>query len=118
MIAEHARLLVAHAGPHGIREFRKHASWYATGYPLGGDMRRRLALVASLGELDDLLATIDPSLALPPGGQRIVAAIRTVRSRSACRTAISTGSTTSRSPTTPTSSPSPADDGLPDDGFR
>ncbi len=72
VIAEHARLLVAHAGQHGIREFRKHANWYVTGYPVGAEMRRRLAQVGSLDELDDLLAQLDPATALPPGGQRIV----------------------------------------------
>ncbi len=71
VIAEHARLLVEHTGPFGIREFRKHASWYLTGYPVGGEMRRRFSMVDSLGELDDLLAMIDQSMELPPGGQRI-----------------------------------------------
>ncbi len=72
VIAEHARLLVAHAGPHGIRQFRKHASWYVTGYPVGSEVRRRLAQIGSLGELDDLLATFDPVAGLVPGGERIV----------------------------------------------
>lgn len=71
VIAEHARLLVEHSGPFGIREFRKHASWYLTGYPVGGEMRRRFSMVDSVAELDDLLAAVDHSLELPPGGQRI-----------------------------------------------
>jgi hypothetical protein len=34
-------------------------------------MRRRMALVDSLAELDDLLAELDPTMVLPPGGNRI-----------------------------------------------
>ena len=71
VMAEHARLLVAHSGPHGIKEFRKHGNWYVTGYPVGAEVRRRLSMVESLGQLDDLLAELDPDAVLPPGGQRI-----------------------------------------------
>jgi nifR3 family TIM-barrel protein len=72
VMAEHARLLADHLPPgRGIVEFRKHAGWYLTGYPVGGEVRRRLGLVSSLHELDDLLAGLDPTLALPPGAQRL-----------------------------------------------
>jgi nifR3 family TIM-barrel protein len=71
VVAEHARLLVEHSGSFGIREFRKHASWYLAGYAVGGEVRRRFSMVDSLGELDDLLASVDHTLQLPPGGQRI-----------------------------------------------
>ena len=72
VMAEHAALLRAHVGSdHGVREFRKHASWYVTGYPVGPEMRRRLSLVSTLDELDDLLATLDAGAELPPGGQRL-----------------------------------------------
>jgi nifR3 family TIM-barrel protein len=71
VMAEHAALLVDLMGPFGIRDFRKHTGWYLTGYPVGPDIRRRLALVDSLAELDDLLAELDPATALPPGGNRI-----------------------------------------------
>lgn len=70
-MAEHARLLVELMGPFGVRDFRKHTGWYLTGYPVGPDLRRRFALVDSLAELDDLLAELDPSIGLPPGGNRI-----------------------------------------------
>lgn len=43
----------------GCRDIRKHAAWYFKGYPVGGDTRSRLATVASLAELDELLATLD-----------------------------------------------------------
>ena len=71
VMAEHARALVELMGPFGIRDFRKHTGWYLTGYPVGPAVRRRLALIESLTELDDLLAELDPSLRLPPGGNRI-----------------------------------------------
>lgn len=72
VIAEHARLLAEHLGEdHGMRDLRKHLSWYVSGYPVGPEMRRRLSTVASLAELDDLLAGFDPDAQLVPGGERI-----------------------------------------------
>ena len=72
VMAEHASMLRDyHASDHGIREFRKHANWYVTGYPVGPDMRRRLGMVATLAELEDLLAEFDPLAELPSGGQRL-----------------------------------------------
>lgn len=73
VMAEHARLLAEHhAGDHGIRDFRKHAGWYLTGYPVGGELRRRFGMVSSIDELDDLLALLDHEAELVPGGERIV----------------------------------------------
>jgi nifR3 family TIM-barrel protein len=41
------------------RDIRKHVGWYLKGFPAGRDTRRRLALVDSLAELDDLIAGLD-----------------------------------------------------------
>jgi hypothetical protein len=71
-MVDHARMLTEHLGDMGIRDFRKHAGWYLTGYPVGSEMRRRFAMVSSLGELDDLVAMLDPAAELVPGGERIV----------------------------------------------
>ncbi|HEX6787272.1 MAG TPA: tRNA dihydrouridine synthase DusB [Acidimicrobiales bacterium] len=72
VMADHARLLVDWAGEGAaLRDFRKHTGWYLTGYPCGPEVRRRLALVDTLAELDDLLAGLDPDLGLVPGGLRI-----------------------------------------------
>jgi nifR3 family TIM-barrel protein len=72
VMAEHARLLHDwHGDDHGVREFRKHAGWYLTGYAVGGEFRRRLGLVSTLAELDDLLGELDPALTLPPGAARL-----------------------------------------------
>ena len=62
----HAELLCRHMGEErGCKEFRKHVSWYLKGYPAGGDLRRGLALVSTPGELDDLLARLDPQGVFP-----------------------------------------------------
>jgi nifR3 family TIM-barrel protein len=69
----HALLLCDDLGDehHALRDFRKHTSWYLTGFPVGGERRRRLALVASLDELDEALAELDPTIAFPEGAGRI-----------------------------------------------
>ncbi len=72
VMAHHARLLVDHLGADlALRDFRKHTSWYLTGYPVGGEMRRRFAMVSTLAELDDLIALLDPALRIVEGGERI-----------------------------------------------
>ena len=71
IMREHAQLLDGwFDADRGIRDFRKHAGWYLTGYPVGPAIRRSLGMVSSLPELDDLLATLDPTIELVPGGQR------------------------------------------------
>jgi tRNA-dihydrouridine synthase len=60
VMEEHARLLVDWFGDHtGIRTFRKHTGWYLKGYPVGPEIRRRLAEVADLEELADLLGKLE-----------------------------------------------------------
>jgi nifR3 family TIM-barrel protein len=68
----HATLLLPHLGPQvAMRDFRKHASWYLTGYPVGGDMRREFGMVSTIGELEDLIARVDPDTRIVEGGERI-----------------------------------------------
>ncbi|WP_265522048.1 tRNA dihydrouridine synthase DusB [Oerskovia flava] len=45
--------------PKGMRDLRKHMAWYLKGYPVGGDARRSLAMVSTLGELRGLLDALD-----------------------------------------------------------
>ena len=73
-------------------------SWYLTGYPVGGEVRRRFAQVSSLAELDDLLGELDPAMTIVPGGERIRRGHTNGPIRVASRTATSTTSTTTSRP--------------------
>lgn len=66
IIRRHGRLLAGHFGEdRGMREIRKHVGWYLHGFPAGSDLRRRLALVGTLGELDLLLDQLDAGAPFP-----------------------------------------------------
>ena len=52
----------------GCRDIRKHVAWYFKGYPVGGELRAKLATVESLAQLDDLLGTLDSSMPYPGEG--------------------------------------------------
>lgn len=67
IMARHAHLLVEalEDEKHGCADFRKHIAWYLKGFPVGGDLRRSLAMVSSLAELDDLLGRLDPEVPFP-----------------------------------------------------
>ncbi|MGX5695287.1 tRNA dihydrouridine synthase DusB [Agromyces soli] len=52
----------------GCRDIRKHVAWYFKGYPVGGELRAKLATVESLQMLDDLLGTLDWSMPYPGEG--------------------------------------------------
>ena len=56
MVDHAARLVAWYDDPRAIRNFRKHAIWYVTGFPVGGQMRGRLANVESVAQLMDLVA--------------------------------------------------------------
>ena len=71
-VRTHAQLLVEHLGENlAMRDFRKHTSWYLTGYPVGSDIRRQFSQVQSMGHLEDLIATLDPTVSIVEGGERI-----------------------------------------------
>jgi len=71
-MADHCRLLAEHLGEdHAVRDFRKHTSWYLTGYPVGGEARGNFSKINSIDELDHLIAALDPTLVVVPGGERI-----------------------------------------------
>jgi len=46
---------------------RRHSGWYLQGYPVGGEVRRRLGLVDSRDDIDGLLDALDPDLVQEPG---------------------------------------------------
>ncbi|POY19595.1 tRNA dihydrouridine synthase DusB [Mycobacterium kansasii] len=69
VIRRHGALLAAHFGEDkGMRDIRKHIAWYLHGFPAGSDVRRALALVKRLSELDDLLNRLDGSVPFPSAG--------------------------------------------------
>ncbi|KNE84096.1 MULTISPECIES: tRNA dihydrouridine synthase DusB [Streptomyces] len=49
----------------GVIDFRKHIAWYTKGFPVGSELRRRLATASSLAELDELLGRLDPGQPWP-----------------------------------------------------
>ncbi|MGC4750350.1 tRNA dihydrouridine synthase DusB [Micromonospora sp. DT201] len=49
----------------GCTDFRKHVAWYLKGFPVGGELRRSLAMIESLAQLDDLLGKLDPTEPFP-----------------------------------------------------
>ena len=56
MIYRHARLQVKYKGEYlGIREMRKHVSWYTSGLPNSAKLRGEINAVESLEELESLL---------------------------------------------------------------
>ncbi|MCV7419099.1 tRNA dihydrouridine synthase DusB [Mycobacterium yunnanensis] len=66
----HGQLLAAHFGEDkGMRDIRKHVAWYLHGFPAGADLRRALALVKTLDELDELLGQLDPDVPFPPAAE-------------------------------------------------
>ncbi|GAA1963996.1 tRNA dihydrouridine synthase DusB [Catenulispora subtropica] len=63
----HAELLASWLGTErdGVVDFRKHVAWYLKGFPVGGDIRRALAMSSSLSELDEYFARLDPDAPFP-----------------------------------------------------
>ncbi|WP_347041482.1 tRNA dihydrouridine synthase DusB [Brachybacterium nesterenkovii] len=61
ILRRHAELLVAFYEDEGrgVRDLRKHVAWYFKGYPVGGEMRHRLATMESLADLDAKLSELD-----------------------------------------------------------
>ncbi|OWV07394.1 tRNA dihydrouridine synthase DusB [Micromonospora wenchangensis] len=49
----------------GCTDFRKHVAWYLKGFPVGSELRRDLAMIESLAQLDDLLGKLDAAEPFP-----------------------------------------------------
>ncbi|MBN3932510.1 tRNA dihydrouridine synthase DusB [Streptomyces verrucosisporus] len=69
VMLRHARLLGEwlEDEARGVIDFRKHVAWYTKGFPVGSEMRRKLAVASSLAELEDLLGELDPDQPWPKG---------------------------------------------------
>lgn len=58
MMLRHARMQTDYKGDYtGIREMRKHISWYTAGYPHSAKLRAQINSVESLEELEELILT-------------------------------------------------------------
>lgn len=59
MMLRHARMMLEFKGEYiGIREIRKHAAWYTTGYPNSAKLRVMINQVETYSELETLMHTI------------------------------------------------------------
>ena len=66
IVRRHGELLATHFGEDkGMRDMRKHIAWYLHGFPAGPELRRALALVRTLDELDALLDRLNPDVPFP-----------------------------------------------------
>jgi nifR3 family TIM-barrel protein len=66
IVRRHGQLLAAHFGEDkGMRDIRKHIGWYLHGFPAGSELRRALAMVKTLDELDSLLSQLDGDVGFP-----------------------------------------------------
>ena len=66
IVRRHGKLLAVHFGEDkGMRDIRKHIAWYLHGFPAGSELRRALALVKTLAELDFLLDRLDGAVPFP-----------------------------------------------------
>lgn len=72
----HAHRLVEHFDgygdeQHAMRDFRKHTAWYVSGYPVGPAVRRELAQISSVAELEHVLGALDRTIQIVDGGEHI-----------------------------------------------
>src|ERR1700758_4262372 len=66
IVRRHGQLLAAHFGENkGMRDIRKHIAWYLHGFPAGSELRRALAMVQTLDQLDSLLDRLDGTVSFP-----------------------------------------------------
>lgn len=72
IMLEHAERLAGWMGERlGVRNFRKHATWYTKGFPGSTRLRDRLIRIESLDELRAILDDTDASVPFPPGAMRL-----------------------------------------------
>ena len=68
----HAEAVVEWNGSQtALRMFRKHASWYLTGFAVGKDIRRKIQQINSLDDLTSIISNFDTELSLPLDAYRI-----------------------------------------------
>ena len=69
---EHAAMLAEAAGEEqGVRDFRKHARWYLTGYAVPDAAHAALRQAATLAGLGAVLDALDPAATIEPGADAL-----------------------------------------------
>ena len=72
IMLDHAERLVGWMGERlGVRNFRKHATWYTKGFPGSTRWRDALIRIESQGELRAILDAVDPELPFPSHAMRL-----------------------------------------------
>ena len=72
VMRQHAARLAEWMGPRfGVRNFRKHATWYTKGFPGSARLRDALIRIETLAELDAILERADPNERFPPSAMRL-----------------------------------------------
>jgi nifR3 family TIM-barrel protein len=72
IMLEHAERLVAWMGPElGVRNFRKHATWYTKGFPGSTRLREKLIRVETLAQLEAILTEAPADERFPPSAMRV-----------------------------------------------
>lgn len=72
VMQEHAELVVDwNQTENALRAFRKHASWYLTGFPVGSEARQAIHQISTLVELREILNNFDSSAVLPLDAYRL-----------------------------------------------
>jgi len=72
VMLDHARLLASWMGERlGVRNFRKHATWYTKGFPESARLRGRLIQIETLEQLETILGEVDPDLYFPVVAMRV-----------------------------------------------
>jgi nifR3 family TIM-barrel protein len=71
IMLDHAKRLADWMGtPWGVRDFRKHATWYTKGFPGSARLREALIRIETLDQLAEILAGVDPDERFPPAAMR------------------------------------------------
>jgi nifR3 family TIM-barrel protein len=72
IMIDHAERLAGWMGERfGVRNFRKHATWYTKGFPDSTRLRDALIRIESLADLRAILDGVDPSVPFPPHAMRL-----------------------------------------------
>jgi len=72
VMLDHARRLADWMGPElGVRNFRKHATWYTKGFPGSARLRGELIRIDTLAQLEAILAEADAETPFPPSAMRV-----------------------------------------------